>query len=641
MIQCLNCKGHQVVEERIIPLPSGKLQSRWKWGVVIWLALSMFIFPSCLMYYTMYAGFLSIAIPAFDSIWEIGMNLLFMLFLVILLGPPLIYLIFVFFMTFAPGFYKKYLHWMLYKVPKKTPQPNQYHRFCKACSHQWLWVPGKRGKPGITKAISTKRQTPREKDASYSQLRSTMQHIQVQSYLPYLEELQAFWDGKAEPDQGFMIDSDDEALEFFEDYQRALGEPIGIKPGHSVTGYIRRYFPKTKEKRAFAGAYTNLRRGQMAAAEQTLRNLTRDTPSFADAWLWLTAVKNNPAERLEYLKKAIHLEPAHPLARDVHLLVQNKISLENDQQDEPLETMITIVRCPKCNGTLHYEPGESMIACNYCKYSSSHYKLSLLEKEAPLISTLRLKRQYVHHTWGEVKGTFCCQTCGAVLAYTQHLARVCAYCSSTNVIVQDEQRELMKPDGLVPFSLNRGQVEKTLETALDQRWGNIVSLEGIYMPCWVFDGIVDKQVLYLRNIQVVGTRLDSELRFKDLLFSGVSIPPPSMTDQLAPYDMEQLIPYEPRFLADWPAQLYDQDVEWVVEDAYDTMLSLAVQKTGAPVVSSANVPQTTKAAISFQVSRTTYQLILFPIWVIVTKQEKYRHLILVNGQTGKVVLLGQ
>jgi hypothetical protein len=96
-------------------------------------------------------------------------------------------------------------------------------------------------------------------------------------------------------------------------------------------------------------------------------------------------------------------------------------------------------------------------------------------------------------------------------------------------------------------------------------------------------------------------------------------------------------------LADWPTQLYNLDVEVVVEDAYVAMLALArrqddplkgtVMMVVRPILSCFSATTTR----SLQVSGTTYQLVLLPVWVAVLQTKEGRGLALANGQTGKVV----
>jgi hypothetical protein len=106
------------------------------------------------------------------------------------------------------------------------------------------------------------------------------------------------------------------------------------------------------------------------------------------------------------------------------------------------------------------------------------------------------------------------------------------------------------------------------------------------------------------------------------------------------FDLHALVPYEPRLLADWPAQLYNLDVEVVVKDAYDTMLALTSRQVGPPVkvMLAWDSTPSSDARRSFQVSSTTYQLVLLPVWVALLQSQDERSLALVDGQTGKVVL---
>jgi hypothetical protein len=134
-----------------------------------------------------------------------------------------------------------------------------------------------------------------------------------------------------------------------------------------------------------------------------------------------------------------------------------------------------------------------------------------------------------------------------------------------------------------------------------------------------------------------------QMRYDNMLFPGVEVPPPSFLDQVPPFDLSALVPYDPRLLANWPAQLYNLDVEVVVEDAYEAMIALARQQDDPlkgtmmmiirPILSCFSATTTR----SLQVSSTTYQLVLLPVWVALLQYKEGHSLALVNGQTGKVV----
>jgi hypothetical protein len=219
------------------------------------------------------------------------------------------------------------------------------------------------------------------------------------------------------------------------------------------------------------------------------------------------------------------------------------------------------------------------------------------------------------------------------------------------VLIRDAQRELVQPDGLLPLAITREETTAAIRSALRPGIGQlklpfggrdatIEALEGIYVPFWVFDGTVQKQVLFVAGSRVVNARFDEAYPFDNLPLAAVDVPPPSLLDQLPPFEPQALVAYDPRYLVDWPAFLYTQDVEWVVEDAYDIMLALAARRSGPPAVRGALPPPANRALIAFQASQTTYQLVLLPAWVARLESEGRRTVALVNGYTGKVALSG-
>jgi len=583
----------------------------------------------------MFGGFL-IDFNLYESIIWIGLGV----FSVILLGPWVILL-----------FIKSIEFLALLFFPRLIPKPTyriDYLRLCEACGYRWIWKPGAgeiwmRLHAYLYLHAANVTSMGEEGDAARQRARSEMQRARVQAYLPLLRELQAHWQGA--PD--ILAKTQATTIVSYEDYQRALGEPVSFDPGHAITGYVRRYHPKPRQQKAFMEAIRQLRGGDRAAAAEILEGLTRSTSQFVDPWLWLSALTDDGHQRMWHLEQAVGLDPAHPLAVDALALARGEISLEQAQSGDRSGTQVIIVRCPKCGGSLHHKPGTEVISCAYCGYHIDYQRANLLDAGAPLISNLRLQRQAQRHTWQESQQSLLCQACGAALTmFHKHLAKQCAYCGSTNVLIQDERLELMQPDGIVPFNVSQDESTQAIRAAfrsgVGKRDTSFETLEGYFVPFWMFDGTVEKQILFtwktLRNKdRILSSRIDQKYQFDNLIFPAVKVPTPSLLDQLFPFGISKIVPYEPRFLADWPAQLYTQDVEWVVEGAYDTMLGKASQQSGPEIIRTSPAPAK-RAVVSFQVSKTTYQLILLPVWVAMVRSGWEHRLVLVNGYAGKVVM---
>ena len=471
----------------------------------------------------------------------------------------------------------------------------------------------------------------------------------VTSHQLFLDELLAHWAGTHTPDPAFTLYTSELALVFFEAYRRALGEDPHLAAGGHVR-YVRNYQPRRQEIMPFVGAYLLLKRGERDAAAQHLRALTAHCPEFADAWVWLTAATDDPAERIECLENAVAREPAHPLARDALAIARGRVSPSCGRGGQGLEPEATVVRCPRCGGALHYEPGATAVVCPYCGHPLGLRETNLLEAEARLVGDMKLQRRYQGRAWGDVQRIVRCQSCGAELTMTRHLARQCAFCGSTTVLAEDNRRTFERPDGFLPFKLDEPQATaviheaqhsglRGLKTRLTGQEDQPVALQPIYLPFWVFDGFVEVRAWttggFGQPAPPGGSTPSADLMmFDNLLFSGVLVPDPAFLKRVFPFDLSTLVPYEPRLLADWPAALYHLDVEGVAEDACETMIALA-RRRAEPLVAPA-LSGHTHVRRSFQVTSATYQLVLLPVWVALLRSRDKRRLGLVNGQAGRV-----
>lgn len=239
---------------------------------------------------------------------------------------------------------------------------------------------------------------------------------------------------------------------------------------------------------------------------------------------------------------------------------------------------------------------------------------------------------------------------------TRHLAQICLFCGSPNVLLRDARQGIEQPDGFLPFSVDRSAASEALRSAVrgargrlwprhsDQRL-RIRELQGIYLPFWVFDGFVEvstaRMSLFDRNdprAKPLVTR--GLLMFENILLSGVVASPREFLAGILPFDVHALVPYEPRLLADWPAALYSLDVETAVEIAQASMLRAAVKaarRAMEPHLKSEENREEDERR-GYRVTSATYQLVLLPAWSALLETSGESKMALVNGQTGRVAL---
>jgi hypothetical protein len=131
---------------------------------------------------------------------------------------------------------------------------------------------------------------------------------------------------------------------------------------------------------------------------------------------------------------------------------------------------------------------------------------------------------------------------------------------------------------------------------------------------------------------------EGKMMFDNLMFVAVNIPVLSHLERIFPYTLGQMAPYAPKFLANWPALLYNRDVDTVAMKADRAILAMARERAGlmaAPITRSSRPVMVRR---SFQTSGLTYQLVLLPMWVALLRSDDELRLALVNGQTGKAAL---
>jgi Zn finger protein HypA/HybF involved in hydrogenase expression len=468
-----------------------------------------------------------------------------------------------------------------------------------------------------------------------------------------LDEILGLWHGTFRPDPLFELPAFSDIEDFYADYRWALGDELYGSPGiRDLSDAAQERERRARE--SFVAGYFALRRGDRTGAAEQLLELAQSEPDLVDAWVWLAAVAEEQQERIHYLEEALVRDPAHLLARDAMAILQGRVSPSRRKQ--AIGAQATAVRCPQCAGAFEYEPGSKQVTCAHCGHILSLRETDIVNGKARLMGDLRLERRFQAHTWQQVERVLQCQSCGAELTMTRHLAKLCLFCGSPNVLNRGARPGIEQPDGFLPFSLDESSVTEALGSAvrgpLDRfriwRSGpnlQVRELQALYLPFWVFDGFVEERTARMSLFDRNDTRAKplvtkKLLMFENILLSGVVASPHKFLAGILPFDVDTLVPYEPRLLAEWPAALYSLDVETAVETARASMLQAAVraaERVTEPLVRLEDNEQG-NGRRGYRVTSATYQLVLLPAWAALLETRGKLRVALVNGQTGKVTL---
>ncbi|NDJ78150.1 MAG: hypothetical protein GYB65_18020, partial [Chloroflexi bacterium] len=173
-------------------------------------------------------------------------------------------------------------------------------------------------------------------------------------------------------------------------------------------------------------------------------------------------------------------------------------------------------------------------------------------------------------------------------------------------------------------------------------------LLGVYLPFWAFEGLVSITVPYMPTTTEIFR--PGVFSVSDTLVCGGEQLPQVVLAEMMPYHLDALVPYDARYLATWPAQLYHLDViqasitgrAYIKHAArrqsmgYD-IPEAALARTDASDYNPPNTPLWRAARV--EIEGLNYRLVLLPVWLITLYLRNGQHLpAAVNGQTGEAII---
>ncbi len=370
-----------------------------------------------------------------------------------------------------------------------------------------------------------------------------------------------------------------------------------------------------------------------------------DHDDLRQAWLWLSRIGSDPKEKRECLEHALAYDPTDPEARRELKLLNGELKpadivdpdrMSTQTMSLPLQARRFV--CSQCGGRMTFTPDGNALTCAYCGRRQSLMQAidegALVEEQDFIVALATAKG----HSKPVIAQTFKCVSCGAsfVLAPAT-ISLTCPYCASVYVVQQTESRELILPEGVVPFAVNKDQAMRALLKWFRQEgWelrGDPVPPVGVYLPVWTFDvgGELAWNCLVEESENIWLPRNGARVVYEnDLLVFASHTLNATLLDELDQMLLAKLAPYDARFLADFPAETY----QVTVGDASLVARSRVLAKMRGDI--EAGIPgnyrdlcvSTTRLVIE------SYKLIFVPLWIAHYKLKGKQYTIVINGGTG-------
>ena len=313
-------------------------------------------------------------------------------------------------------------------------------------------------------------------------------------------------------------------------------------------------------------------------------------------------------------------------------------------------------KCPHCGGPLRFDPERGLMVCDYCK--TTHEIQAAQDEPAQNVTGFDFGslNQKASRTGAESLPVYSCVSCGSeLIAAPQQLSLSCPYCRN-NIVLTDKVSGSLRPDGIIPFridskmlpeSMNRfykGKVLLPPRFFSESTMGNVT---GVYVPFWVFSGNVSGNVTLhgstsrtytsgdYEYTETTGYELDREV---DMSFDNVPVDAGShiddaMMDSLEPFDMNDVRPFDIRFLAGFAAERFDLEKNDIAGRARERILNTAYSYATGRETSYSNVGRS-GGQLNLELDA---RYLLFPVYFFNLKFDGKEYGFAVNGQTGETV----
>ncbi|WP_368184451.1 primosomal protein N' (replication factor Y) - superfamily II helicase [Aestuariibius sp. HNIBRBA575] len=334
-------------------------------------------------------------------------------------------------------------------------------------------------------------------------------------------------------------------------------------------------------------------------------------------------------------------------------------------EDLPAPTDEHRFPCDQCGSDFRFDPAKNQLICDHCGNQGA------MDPDGPWtggsLRELDFKtalNNALPDTEIEETRVVTCPSCGASTEFDQTIhAAECPFCA-TPVVTDTGTHRQIKPKGLLPFGLTEEQARDAMTNWLGRLWfapGGLQeyarkgrALSGIYVPYWTFDADTKSDYSGQRGthyyetktvtrngkkqtVRVRKTRWRSVTGrvarfFDDVLVLASRSLPKKYTDGLEPWDLTELEPYQPEYLAGFRAEGY----QVTLEDGFAEARNIMDRQIHRDVKFDIGGDAQRVRNVDTEIKDITFKHILLPVWMAAYKYRGKTYRFVVNGRTGRV-----
>jgi len=324
------------------------------------------------------------------------------------------------------------------------------------------------------------------------------------------------------------------------------------------------------------------------------------------------------------------------------------------------------IDCKNCGAKLNFAPGTDSLECQFCGALNEIE----VDKEARTEAIQELDFNAYINNQADIAprieiSTVKCDSCGGETTFDASVVSdECDFCGSPLVSVEAQTSEVIAPKAMLPFKIDKKEGFNLYKTWLKKLWfapnkltkqaSQTEDLAGIYTPYWTYDSDTNTNYTgqrgddyqttetYYEDGQqksrtVTKTRWSSTSGWVSRFFDDIMVPasntlPRKYIDKLEPWDLQNLVPYDTKYLAGFKTETYHIGLPEgfiIAKGKMEPVIRTDIKRN-------IGGDHQRISTMSTQYHKITFKHILLPIWLSAYKYNEKVYRFMINARTGEV-----
>ncbi|MFN8094800.1 MAG: zinc ribbon domain-containing protein [Vicinamibacteria bacterium] len=315
--------------------------------------------------------------------------------------------------------------------------------------------------------------------------------------------------------------------------------------------------------------------------------------------------------------------------------------------------------CPACGAEAHWNPAKDALVCPYCGATSpatlQQRGADTVIVEHDLAAALRGLGDD-RRGWPAEKTQVRCQSCQAISVLdAAKVGARCEFCGSASLVPYEQVKDAFRPESLLPLKIAEPQAREAMRRWYQGLWfapnrfgvkAATDTVKGVYVPYWTFDAqasadwTADSGTYYWveqggkkeRRVRWTPAAGHVDHFFDDDLVCASRGVDASLLRGIEPFPTDQLVPYDPGYLAGWVVERYQIDLVAAAQRSRQQM------EAAVRAMCAQQVPGDTQRNLSVRAAYRdqTFKHILAPVWLVAYTYRGKAYQVVVNGVTGRI-----